>query len=118
MCCTCLAPCTNRPRDLGPQVQEPRDAERAGRPGTQPDLALVCPPLAEALAAAASALALHPVLHPQQLPLPTLSWEPQPRPGCGGHPSSKLPCSAVPKAEPDPLSICGGRRQGSHKPQA
>lgn len=75
-------------------------------------------PLAEALAAAASASALHPVLHPQQLPLPTLSWEPQPRPDCGGPPSSQLPCSAVPKAEPDPLSICGGQRQGSHKPQA
>lgn len=36
----------------------------------------------------------------------------------GGQPSSQLPCSAAPKAEPDPLSICGGQRQGSHKPQA
>lgn len=53
---------------------------------------------------------------PQQLRLPTLSWELHPRPDCENYPPPGC-LACCPQNKATPLSLSGGQRQGSHKPQ-
>ncbi|XDA69842.1 hypothetical protein R6Z07F_000215 [Ovis aries] len=113
----CLAPGMKRKHHSVPQIQGHGDAGTAGRPGTQPGFSLVCPPVASdpdpspplpfACNLSSSLSSCHYLLSPASAN-PHLTAKDSPT-SWQLHPS-------VPRARPQPLSLCGGQKQGSHKP--